>query len=115
MLNTGMPRSVVGHAISGGIAAAIVAGMNNQKDFCSNKQAAIKDTIKSGLQGAIISATAIAATNSIGSKNTIRAGLEVVGYVLAGATAAYMLERTMSSSSCSHDVQLSETQCLPKE
>lgn len=106
-INTGMPRSVIGHAISGGFVAMLVAGMDN-KARSGSKQAAFKHVAKVGLQGAAISAAAIAATNSIGSKPAIRAGLEALGYLAAGAAVAVALETIIPEES-------TPQACLPKE
>lgn len=73
----------------------LVAGINNKSRFASDKQSALKHTAKVGLQGAAISAAAIAATNSIGSKPAVRGGLEALGYLAAGAATAIVLERVL--------------------
>ncbi|MDE6978994.1 MAG: hypothetical protein K2O85_05435 [Helicobacter sp.] len=106
-INTGMPRSVIGHAISGGFIAMLVAGIDNKARF-DNKQGAFKHVAKVGLQGAAISAAAIAATNSIGSKPAMRAGLEALGYLAAGAAVAVALEAIIPE-------EPTPQACLPKE
>lgn len=108
-INTGMPRSVTGHAISGGLVALLVAGINNRARFRTDKQGAFKHTAKVGLQGAAIGAAAIAATNSIGSKPAMRAGLEALGYLAAGAAVAVALEAMIP------ETESKPQACLPKE
>ena len=71
VIDTGTPRNVLGHVISGAIASAVVSGAINYKKAKSRqitKKDAIKDTIKRTSQGAIVTGSAIATANYLGQK-----------------------------------------------
>jgi len=92
LINTGAPRSVVGHTISGAIASTIISGAINYKRYQKgtiNRCEAIKDTIKRTSQGAIATGSAIATTNYIGEGNYLKAFLSVS----IGITGLYALEQ----------------------
>jgi len=92
MIDTGTPRSVVGHTISGAIASSIVAGAINynkyQKEEIS-KNDAIKETIKLTTQGAIATGSAIATANAIGNGKMLHA----LGATLFGIAGIYITEK----------------------
>lgn len=71
-VNTGTPRNVTGHIISGAIASSVIAGALNYNKFQKEeitKEEAIKDTMKLTVQGGIATGSAIAAANYIGNGN----------------------------------------------
>ncbi|MCG3672292.1 magnetosome protein MamC [Aliarcobacter butzleri] len=90
-INTGTPRNVLGHVISGAIASAVVSSAINYKKM-QNKQIsrndAIKDTVKRTSQGAIATGSAIATANYIGQNSWLKA----VTALSIGAAGIYALE-----------------------
>ena len=71
LINTGEPRNVLGHIVSGAVASALVSGTINYKKLKKEEissQEAIKDTIKRTSQGAIATGAAIATANYLGQK-----------------------------------------------
>ncbi|AXK48349.1 hypothetical protein CRU87_00375 [Aliarcobacter trophiarum LMG 25534] len=90
-LNTGMPRSVLGHVVSGAIASAVISGAINYKKYKNGELKsceAIKDTTKKATQGAIVTGSAIATTNYIGEGNYLRA----ITSATIGVAGVYALE-----------------------
>lgn len=75
-IDTGAPRSVPGHFISGAIATSIISGSLNylryQKNELTEKEM-LNETVKTTLQGAIASASAVATTNYIGEGKMLQA------------------------------------------
>ena len=91
-IDTGAPRNVTGHTISGAIASAVIAGSINynkyKKDEIS-KEEAIQDSVKLTAQGGIATGSAIAAANYVGESN-------VLGFLTAisvGAIGVYAVEK----------------------
>lgn len=75
-IDTGTPRSVTGHFISGAIASSIVASAINYKKYQNNEisqSELVNDTLKTTLQGAIATASAVATTNYIGEGKIMQA------------------------------------------
>jgi len=75
-INTGAPRNITGHFISGTIASSIVAGALNYKKYKNaeiSKTKFINDTLKTSLQGGIATAGAIATTNYLGEGKVMQA------------------------------------------
>jgi len=75
-IDTGAPRSVTGHFISGAIATSVIAGSLNYRRLQNNeitKTEMINDTMKTTMQGAIATASAVATTNYIGEGKLIHA------------------------------------------
>jgi len=76
VINTGDPRSVTGHMVSGAVACAIVSGAVNYKKFQDGdmeKSKAVRDTLKKSAQGGIATGAAISAANHLGSGNWFKA------------------------------------------
>lgn len=70
MVDTGDPRSVTGHIVSGAIASATVAGGINYSQYKKGqvtKQEAVKNTVKLSAQGGVATGAAIAAANYLGN------------------------------------------------
>ena len=97
VIDTGTPRNVLGHVISGAIASAVISGAINYKKY-QNKEIkkcdAIKDTTKRASQGAIATGTAIATTNYIGEGNYLRA-LTAASIGIAGIYALELIEEKL--------------------
>ena len=75
-INTGSPRNVTGHFISGVIASSIVSGALNYKKYQNaeiTKAKFVNDTLKTSLQGGIATAGAIATTNYLGEGKIMQA------------------------------------------
>lgn len=95
VIDTGMPRNVLGHVISGAIASAVISGAINYKKAQNReitKNEAIKDTIKRTSQGAIATGTAIATTNYIGQKGGLFKALTAVSIGMMGIYALEIIE-----------------------
>ncbi len=98
-INTGEPRNVVGHVVSGAIASAIVSGTMNYKKATESKittAEAVKDTIKKTTQGGIATGSAIAAANFIGQPNGLMKALTAVSIGMAGIYAVEVLDEKLS-------------------
>ena len=90
-INTGTPRNVLGHVISGAIASAVISGAINYKKYQNGqikKCEAIKDTTKKATQGAIVT------TNYIGEGNYLRA-LTSASIGMAGIYALEIIEEKL--------------------
>ena len=75
-INTGAPRNITGHFISGAIASTIVSGAINYRKYQNqeiSKAELINDTLKTSLQGAIATASAVATTNYVGEGKIMHA------------------------------------------
>ena len=105
MINTGAPRSVSGHAVSGAILALIASGAyqyTKLKDGQITQDEAIKTTIKSTLEGAAIGACAIAASNTIGNpnKSTTTKIVEAATYIAIGGAFVYGVQNAFKPKEC---------------
>jgi len=75
-VNTGAPRSVTGHFLSGAIASSIVTGALNYQKYQKSeitKNQMIVDTLKMTVQGGVVTASAVATTNYIGEGKIMQA------------------------------------------
>ena len=110
-IDTGTPRNVLGHVISGAIASAVVSGAINYKKTQNgslNKNCAIKDTVKRASQGAIVTGSAIATTNYIGEGNYLRA-FTALSIGLAGVYALEIIEEKLEEKYLTNqNIQLGE-------
>ncbi len=100
-INTGEPRNVVGHIVSGAIASAIVSGTINYKKTKQkqiSQQEAIKDTIKKTTQGGIATGSAIAAANYIGQGNGFMKAMTAISIGMAGIYAVEILDEKLSQT-----------------
>jgi len=116
-INTGEPRNVLGHVVSGAIASAIVSGTINYKKTTQRKmdpKAAIKDTIKKTTQGGIATGSAIAAANYIGQPNGLMKALTAVSVGMAGIYAVELLDEKLSQT-YEELPQMEEVQALEGE
>lgn len=99
-INTGEPRNVVGHIVSGAVAGAIVSSALNYKKVKSKQMEAkdaVKDTVKMASQGAIATGSAIATANYIGQKNGVLKALTAASVGMMGIYALEVLDDKLSS------------------
>lgn len=76
MIDTGEPRNVTGHIVSGAAASAVVATGINYNSYKKNeisKKEAVQSSIKLTIQGGVATGSAIATANYIGKGNYIGA------------------------------------------
>lgn len=102
IINTGTPRSVKGHAVSGGIIALMLTSANEYLKYEHkkvDKKEVAKNIIKASAQGALITASGIAAANALGngSKSGIRSGIEALAYVGVGIAGVYAINKLAES------------------
>jgi len=100
LINTGEPRNILGHIISGAVASALVSGTLNYKKVIDKKEsraAALKDTIKKTSQGAIATGTAIATSNYLGQKGGLMKALSAVSIGMAGIYALEVLDEKFNA------------------
>lgn len=102
LLNTGTPRSVQGHGVSGALFGLILSAafeLNNCKKGVIDKKAAAKRISKATLEGGIIAASGIAAANALGdeSKSPILSTLQAMSYVGVGIAGVYAINKLMQS------------------
>lgn len=75
-IDTGAPRNVTGHFISGAIATSIISGSLNYVKYQKNEMTQsemINETLKTTLQGAVATASAVATANYIGEGKILQA------------------------------------------
>ena len=98
VIDTGTPRNVLGHVISGAIASAVVSGALNYKKAQSKqitKKDAIKDTIKRTSQGAIVTGSAIATANYLGQKGGLFKAITAASIGMMGIYAIEVIEEKL--------------------
>lgn len=98
IIDTGTPRNVLGHVISGAIASAIVSSAINYKKTQSRqitKKEAIKDTIKRTSQGAIATGSAIATANYLGQKGGLLKAMTALSIGIMGIYAVEIIEEKL--------------------
>ncbi len=115
LINTGEPRNVLGHIVSGAVASAIVSGTINYKrvkDEEISQNEAVKDTVKRTSQGAIATGAAIATANYLGQKGGLFKALTAASVGMAGIYALEVIDETLSAKyealSCEDKVLLEE-------
>ena len=92
MINTGDPRHVVGHIVSGSLASAVIAGSINYNNYTKDeisKDEAIKNSLKLTVQGGVATGSAIAAANYLGKGNY----LGVFAALSLGLGGVYVVEK----------------------
>ncbi len=95
IINTGEPRNILGHIVSGAVASAIVSGTINYKkvkDEEISTNQALKDTVKRTSQGAIATGAAIATANYIGQKGGLFKALTAASIGMAGIYALEVID-----------------------
>lgn len=112
LIDTGTPRNVLGHVISGAIASAVVSGAINYKKVQNKeleKKEAIKDTIKRTSQGAIATGAAIATANYLGQKGGLLKALTALSVGAMGIYAIEVIEEQLDNK------YLTNENCLLEE
>jgi hypothetical protein len=92
-INTGDPRSVTGHIISGAVASGILSGSINYHQVQTGQltqNQGIRKTIKNTAQGGIATGIAIAATNQLG--NAEGGWLKALSTISIGMASIYAIE-----------------------
>lgn len=105
-IDTGEARSVTGHALSGALASGMIAGAlnyNHYKQEKISKEKAVKNSLKLTLQGGIVTASAIAASNYVGRSNI----LGMITAISLGITGVYGVEKLYEKSleSCEEEIK----------
>lgn len=93
-INTGAPRHIYGHAISGAIGVGVISGVLNAKKVKEqnlSKEEALRNTLKDTIVGGIASATAISVSNNLGDPR--KSMLQTLGALALGAGAVYAVEK----------------------
>ena len=93
-INTGEPRHVYGHAVSGGIAVGTISSIKNSnlvKEKKIDKKEAIRNTLKDTLVGSIATATAVSVANDLG--NPQKSLFQTLGSLAIGIGAIYTIEK----------------------
>ncbi|MDR3345969.1 MAG: hypothetical protein LBS73_02235 [Campylobacteraceae bacterium] len=90
-LNTGAPRSVSGHFISGALTAAVLSGSIVYGASKGSKKAALKKSVKVAIQSGTALSSAIAATNYIGQGRYANAALSLA----IGVGSLYLIEKIL--------------------
>lgn len=96
ILDTGAKRSVVGNAVSGGVAGLLVASYINYKEYKNgliSQNQAVSNTLTVGAQAAIATGCAIGVANALGdnNKSSFQALVESSAYILAGVAGVYVI------------------------
>lgn len=101
-INTGEPRNVLGHIVSGAVASAIVSSTINYKKVKEEKissKEAVKDTVKKTSQGAIATGAAIATANYLGQEGGLLKALTAVSVGMAGIYAVEVIDDKLNEGS----------------
>ena len=107
-IDTGAPRSVSGHIVSGALAAATIAGALNYNRYLKgeiSQKEALSSSLKLTAQGGIATGSAIAAANHLGSGNI----LGMLTAVSLGVMGVYAVEK-MGDTIEKTDTKLIESQ-----
>ena len=115
-INTGTPRNVLGHVISGAIASAVISGALNYKKYQNGqikKCEAIKDTTKKATQGAIVTGSAIATANYLGQKGGLFKAITAASIGMMGIYAIEVIEekldqKYLTNENCSIEEEIYE-------
>ncbi|TLD87843.1 hypothetical protein [Helicobacter sp. MIT 05-5294] len=96
IFNTGTPRSIAGHALSGGIIAFMVSGAyeySKVKQGAITQKEAIKNAAVATIEGGVITACGIAAANALGStQSPFKNVLEAAALVGIGLASVYGIQ-----------------------
>lgn len=87
LIDTGEPRNVLGHIVSGAVASAIISGSINYKKVKEKKitsKEAARDTVKIASQGAIATGAAVATANYVGQQNGLLKAMTALSVGMAG-------------------------------
>jgi hypothetical protein len=104
-IDTGMPRNVTGHVISGALAAGALAGAINYDKYKKNEMSrnkAVRNTIQLSVQGGIATGSAVAAANYVG-QGKIFTALTAVSLGVMGIYATKQISEKISELTLSED------------
>lgn len=98
IINTGLARSVKGHAVSGALFAFMLSSTYEYmgyKEGKKDKKLITKNIAKATIEGGIIAASGIAASNALGdkTKSPLLNSLEALTYVGVGIASIYALNK----------------------
>ena len=118
VINTGEPRNVLGHIVSGAVASAIVSGSINYKKTKEEKitsQEAVRDTVKKTSQGAIATGAAIATANYLGQRGGFFKALTAASIGMAGVYAVEKLDEKLQEKCETQKIENEDKLVLEKE
>lgn len=101
LVNTGEPRNILGHIVSGAVASALLSGTINYKkvkDKKLSKSAAVKDTVKKASQGAIVTGAAIATANYLGQEGGLFKAMTAASIGMAGIYALEVIDEKLDET-----------------
>ncbi len=100
LINTGEPRSITGHVVSGALASGIISSTVNYKKYQNgdiNYVDAIQNTTKITMQGGIATGAAISATNHLGpAGGGLFKALTAISIGMAGIYAVEVADQLLS-------------------
>ncbi len=108
VIDTGAPRNVLGHIISGAVASAIVSSTINYKkvkDEKIDKKEALRDTVKKTSQGAIATGAAIATTNYLGEQGGLLKAMTALSVGIAGIYAVELIDDKLNGTPVLEEVK----------
>lgn len=100
LINTGEPRNILGHIVSGAVASAIISGSINYKKVKEKRitfKEAARDTVKIASQGAIATGAAIATANYVGQKDGFFKAITALSIGVAGIYAVEVMNDKLES------------------
>ena len=118
LIDTGEPRNVLGHIVSGAVASAIISGSINYKKVKEKKitsKEAARDTVKIASQGAIATGSAIATANYVGQQNGFLKAMTALSVGMAGIYAVEVIndkleEKEQKLAIANENIQIEEAE-----
>lgn len=118
LIDTGEPRNVLGHIVSGAVASAIISGSINYKKVKEKKitsKEAARDTVKIASQGAIATGSAIATANYVGQQNGFLKAMTALSIGMAGIYAIEVIndkleEKEQKLAIANENIQIEEAE-----
>ena len=101
LINTGEPRNIMGHIVSGALASAFVSGAINYKkvkEGKTSKNEALRDTVKKTSQGAIATGAAIATANYVGQEGVFLKAMTAASIGVAGIYALEVIDEKLEAN-----------------
>lgn len=101
LINTGEPRNIMGHIVSGALASAFISGTINYKKVKEGKalkNEAVRDTVKKTSQGAIATGAAIATSNYLGQEGGFLKAMTAASIGVAGIYALEVIDDKLESN-----------------
>lgn len=116
LIDTGEPRNVLGHIVSGAVASAIISGSINYKKVKEKKitsKEAARDTVKIASQGAIATGAAVATANYVGQTNGLFKAMTALSVGMAGIYAIEVIndkleEKEQNLAITNENIQIEE-------